>query len=255
MNNLLQKKWYLTVVAMVVFASASFAQTTMTLTGVGNGVVVNNSSYGFGVYVDPYTASIDNNGVVSTGVPVICDDWSDNSYLNATWAVNTGGIGPGGLSGTPLFGNAPTPFPQGQQALYQQVAYLATLLLQNSGSSNPTEQNLQAGISFAIWELTYPYNSHQEIPSPSAFLSGPNGNAAVAADAVWAMNQLQTAINTNSLGGAYSFEILTPNPLGVSQEFLVQTPESSTVIMFGADMLGLLALAFVFRRRSLLPVS
>ena len=47
------------------------------------------------------------------------------------------------------------------------------------------------------------------------------------------------------------WSILTPTNggSGEPQEFLVYTPESSAVILFGADMLGLAALAFFFRRR------
>lgn len=261
MISLFRKCWFLTAVALLFFASASFAQTTMTLTGTGNNVVVSNSSYGFGVYVDPYTATIDTKGVLQTNVPAVCDDWSDNSYVGNTWTVNTSTLGPSGPSGTVLFGNSPysnnpsLSAPLSQAQLYQEVAFLTTLLLQNSGSSNPNQQNLQAGISFAIWELTYPYSSNQELPSPSSFLSGPNGDSAVAADVTWAMGQLNNAISTNSLGGAYSFEILTPTQAGAAQEFLVQTPESSTTVMLGADMLGLLALAYFFRRRVLQPLS
>ena len=246
MNRLFQKSWYLTAIAVLAFAAASFGQVTMSLTGVGDGVVVDNSNYGFGVYVDPYTATV--GGVPNT--PVICDDWSDNSYVGTTWTANVSNISSSGLTGsTLLFGNSLGSGPPTQQTLYQEVAYLATLLLENNGNAN-----MQAGISFAIWNLTYPYNSNQESPSPAAFLDS-SGNSGAIADYNWAMGQLQTAINTNTLGNADSFEILTPTTPGVAQEFLVETPESSTIVMLGADLLGMLALAFVFRRRILQPIS
>jgi len=248
MNSWFRKSWYLTAIAVLVLASASFAGTTVVaLTGVGNGTVVNNSSAGFGVYVNPYTATV--GGVPNT--PVICDDWSDNSYVGTTWVANVSNVGPGGLTGnTLLFGNPGNGSgPLSQQQLYQQVAFLATLLLQNYGNAN-----MQAGISFAIWNLTYPYNANQESPSPSTFLSG-SGDSGAITDYNWAMAQLTNAINTNSLSGAYSFEILTPTQKGVAQEFLVQTPESSTIVMLGADLLGVLALAFFFRRRVFQPIS
>lgn len=246
MNSLFRRSWYLTAIAVLVSAAASFAgTTTISLTGVGNGATLWDGSSG--VYVNPYTATV--GGVPNT--PVICDDWSDNSYVGTTWTANVSNVGPGGLtpSTTLLFGNAPNPGPLTQAQLYQQVAFLATLLLQNNGNAD-----MQAGISFAIWNLTYPYNTNQETPSPSSFLAGSN-NSGAQADYTWAMNQLTNAINTNSLAGAYSFEILTPTQTGVAQEFLVQTPESSTIVMLGADLLGVLALALFFRRRVFQPIS
>jgi len=242
MKSVFRRHLFMTAVAVLIVASASFAGTTMSLTGLGDGASLSSSTYGFNVYVDPYTGSIAGG---PSNVPVICDDWSDNSYVGTTWNVNVGSIGSGGLSGTPLFG---TPGPA-QTNLYQQIAYLSTLLLQNNG--NP---DMQAGISFAIWQLTYPYNNPQDNPSPINFLNS-SGDQNAINDYNWANNQLANAIATNSLGGAYSFEILTPNPLHASQEFLVQTPEASTIVMFGAALLGLLTMAFFFRRDALQPVS
>jgi len=70
-NHLLQKYGYLTVAAVLLCASACFAQDTVqvTLTGVGNGTTLG------GVYVDPYTAVVTGLGTT----PVICDDWSDET--------------------------------------------------------------------------------------------------------------------------------------------------------------------------------
>lgn len=247
MNGVFRKYGYWIIVAVLAFASRSFAgTTTISLTGVGNGATVWDGAYG-GVYVDPYTATV--GGVANT--PVICDDWSDNSYVGTTWVANVGTLNSSGISGgTPLFGNVGNGGgPLSQQQLYQEVAFLSTLLLENNGNAD-----MQAGISFAIWNLTYPYNTNQELPSPMSFLDG-SGDTNALTDFSWAMTQLQNAINTNSLSGAYSFEVLTPQQLGVAQEFLVQAPESSSMILLAADMLGLLALAFLFRKRLLVPIS
>jgi len=244
MNKLLRKQWYSAAAAVLVFASVSLAQmtTSVTLTGTGDNSTVTNPSY-FGVYVDPYTATV--GGV--TGTSVICDDWSDNSYVPESWTAYVNNVSSVSTATTTLFGNNPT--------LYAEVAWLATTLM-----ANPTNQTLQAEVSFAIWELTYGANgTHTEIPDPTTFLagatngsnyqaaiSGPTGLLAQAAAAV--------AAGYNGAG----WEILTPDTnlpitggskLDPPQEFLVYTPESSAIVLFATDMLGLLGLAFVFRRR------
>jgi hypothetical protein len=250
MNSLFRKYGLLTTAAVLAFASASFAQTTqVTLTGVGNGTTVG------GVFVDPYTATV--GGVPNT--TVICDDWSDNSYVPENWTANVTPLSNAGSSSTPLFSNAANP-----QQLYNELAYLGSQLLSvYSPSPSPAQQTAQSEITFAIWELTYPYAQSPENPSPSTYLNtyAPGDAGAVAAYIAAA----QTAIAQPGFSAA-GWEILTPNtsdaitcnggpcPSSPPQEFLVYTPESSSVILFGADALGLLALAFMFRRRLLLPV-
>jgi hypothetical protein len=242
-SSLRGKNWLFTLIVLLLFASASYADSTqLTLTSVGNATVVGN------VYVDPYVATV---GTGSTAVSTyaICDDWSDNSYVNASWNATIGGITSAGLTGTPLFGNGLSSTQQ--QTLYSEVAYLATMLLTNN--PNPTQQ---AGISFAIWNLTYPYGTNKDGTAPSTFLNT-YGTAAQIAAYNAANAALANAINTNSLGGSYSFEILTPSPLGTNepQEFLVRAPESSAAVMLGADLFGLLGLVFVFRRRLLRQIQ
>jgi hypothetical protein len=248
MNSLFRKYWYLTVVAVFVFASASFAQTTqITLTNVGDNATVTNSSAGFGVYVDPYVATI-GTGASAVSTYAICDDWSDNTSVGETWTANVNTLSP--LSGTPLFASS-TSNPNGSTTpgtLYNELAWLGTQLL-----ASPTDPTNQVETSFAIWELTYGYAPTPEIPGPTLFLSG----SSYAGD--------QGTVNTlmaeaaAAVKGGYSgsgWEILTPvaNTPGPPQEFLVYTPESSAAVVFGADMVGLLGLVFVFRRRLLRPI-
>jgi len=270
MSSLLRKYWYLTVVALLLFSSASFAQTTtLTLTTAGDGATVG------GVYVDPYTATI---GL--TSVPVVCDDWSNNTYIQETWTANVATMTSSGLpsGAAPMFGNNST--------LYNEVAWLATQLMTLPNTGTPT---IQAEISFALWDLTYGANgTNQETPSPLAYLAAAEGyaettagfNACLAAQnavCVGANTYLTEAENEGSFN-ASGWSILTPNtndsitcsgspcPSTPPQEFLVETsllpnggpiqaPESSTVILLGADMFGLLGLAFVYRRRLIQPNS
>lgn len=258
-NHVFRKYWYLTVAAVLLLASASFAQTTMTLTGVGDSATLGN------VYVDPYTATVGG----STGVSVICDDWSDNTYLNETWQANATTLS-SVTSSSPVFFK-----PSGSTTqLYDELSYLGTLLMQNS--NDPTSQ---IEISFAMWELTYPYASNPEVPGPSVYLSQHGTTDEI--------NMVATLLNqAANAGSSYTagWTILTPTstaptcsgkpcPTAPPQEFLVynlnngngngetgggggtSAPESSATVLFGADMLGLLGLVVVFRRRLLRPIA
>lgn len=255
MSSLLRKYWYLTVAALLLFASASFAQTTLTLTTAGDGATVGD------VYVDPYTATIG-----PSSVPVVCDDWSNNTYIQETWTANVATITSSGLpsGASPMFGNNST--------LYNEVAWLATQLMTLPNTGNATTQ---AEISFAIWELTYGQNgTNEEMPSPTSYLAtyAPGDQSAVNTY----LAEAQAAVANGYIGSGWS--ILTPNtsdsitcsgspcPTTPPQEFLVETsllpnggpvqaPESSTVILLGADMFGLLGLVFVYRRRLIQPIN
>jgi len=221
-----------------VFASPSFA-TSMTLTGVGDGATLGN------VYVDPYSATV---GASTTPVPVICDDWSNNSYVGESWtatAINAVTVSNTSL-GTPMFGN--------NQSLYNEAAYLASLLM-----ANPTNLNNQVEDSFAIWALTYPYNSPQDATSPLTYLEEYGTSSQYQATLVLiceaqggycaANNQMYTGeANFNAAG----WEILTPvpgtsNPKadGTPQEFLTYVPEPSTWLMLVLGLGGL----FLLKRR------
>jgi len=250
MGGFFRKTWNLGAVALALSACASFAQTTaVTITGVGDGSSVTNPSY-FGVYVDPYTATV--GGVANTNV--ICDDWSDNTFVGESWTANVStvaSVSSGNM--TPIFAPAASkiasPLTPGQ--LYDEVAWLATQLL-----ANPTNSTNQAEVSFAIWELTYSYAPTPQMPDPKTFLSGsPNGSTYQ--NAISGSNGLlaQAAAAVNSGYSGAGWEILTPvaGTPGPPQEFLVYTPESSAMILFSADMLGLLGLVIVFRRRLFRP--
>jgi len=247
MHSLFRKFWLLPA-ALLLCASASFAQTTtMTLTGTGdNAVVWGNAG---GVYVDPYTATV--TGIGSTSV--ICDDWSDNSYVGTTWTASVTQVT--GLSNSltnptnpPLFN--PTGSGISQQTLYAEVAWLAAQLM-----ANPTNPANQTEYSFAIWELTFPYNTNSDGTNPTSFLASSSGGSAIQALVTQAIANAQSAVAGGYTGQGW--EILTPSPESSTepQEFLVLTPESSTIAMLGADLLGILALGFFFRRRVVQPVS
>lgn len=246
-NNLLRKQEHWVIVAVLAFAPASFAQNTtnMTLTGAGNYTVAGD------VYVDPYTATVG----TQTNVTVICDDWSNNSYLGESWTANvTNATAAGTTTPAPMFGN--------NQALYNEAAWLGSQILANY-SANPTsaQQAIETELSFALWQLTYGIGSNTEDPAPLTYLGGvsTNQNQACGTEYQCAVSDYQAALGEANYNAA-GWEILTPAGVGspegtTPQEFLVYTPESSTLILFGADLLGLLALAFLFRKRLLVPIG
>jgi len=260
MNSAVRKYWLLLAMAMAVlaFAPSSFAQASMQLTG------VNGSSAG-GVYTDPYFGTI--NGVSST---IICDDYADDSYFNETWQANATNVASAGSSSTVKWiGNGDTVHLSGgptltmdTQTLYDAIGYLSTQML-GAGSGEPQE-----AYSFALWELTCTYGT----PNAAAGL----GKGCPTTDPFKtisgqlltdAQNDLNAALSQNYTPGEFSnVEIYTPidgtqgmcgsNPCTTTppQEFIT-VPESSTIAMLGADMLGLVVLAFFFRRRLVHPIS
>jgi len=198
MNKLLRKYWFLTGVSLLFFASASLAQTTtqITLTGVGDGATLGD------VYVDPYTATV--GGVTNT--PVICDDWSDNTYLPETWTANVNTISTVYTGTSPLFAYSKTGNPNGTKTpgtLYAEAAYLASLLLNNTNSTQ------QGEISFALWELTYPYAPNPESTSPSQYLANMSSSlpSGFLNQVSYYLGQAAGETNFNTSG----WEILTPN--------------------------------------------
>jgi hypothetical protein len=212
---------------------------TLTLTGVGDSVTLGD------VYVDPYTATVG----TANNIAIICDDWSNNTYFNESWQANAIPLSLAGNAsdGTPLFGN--------NQALYNEVAWLADQLRANS--TNPTKQT---ELSFAIWQLTYGAGgTYEESPSPFVYLSDNLSGGTSNAIYQSAQNYL-TEAEGESTYSSDDWEILTPIPGtsvplsdGTPQEFLVDSPvpEPSGVVLLGSAVLGL---ALFSRRRFRQPL-
>jgi len=250
MGKLRRQHLCIGIAVLLLAVSASFAQqVSVSLTNAGSNVVG-------GVYAGSYTASI--NG--GTPTQVICDDWAHDSYVPENWTANvtslpaaSGFLHWNGVSkvwalqgGVLTQQNLTTPLTE--SAEYNAVAWLGSQML---GTSNSTTQGQ---ISYAIWELTCGSSNCASLPFNSISGSELNG----------ANTWLEEALNYGSFNSS-GWEVLDaipgtascpsyPNsqcPTAPPQEFLVYTPESSAVILFGADMLGLLGLVIVFRRRSL----
>ena len=218
-----------------------------------------------GVYTSPYLGQV--NYPTSAVVPVICDDFADNSYVPEEWtayvtSLSTVTSGPTdtylkwGTSGSVSGSDPALSWTLTQAQAYDVAAILAIDILQSSGSS-------QQDYSFALWGL---FDSTDAFAQLNGF-SGDQTNAE---------NYLNTAITdveNNSINGGsissylgnyhvtiYSYDA-AGNPSGPScgggpcpssppQEFItVTTPEASTPIQLAVDLLGFVALVGFLRKR------
>jgi len=213
---------WLSAAGLLAFAAAGFAQYTMDLTGVGDGVVAD------GVYVSPYQGTIsENNQQIYSGY-MICDDFNTESTLNDPWSATA--TSAANLNGTEKFTATSTGYTVQQN--YDAVAWLANQLLLASNVDNATAQ---VNYSFAIWDIF------------DGQTTNPDGNSL----------SLITEAFTEVLGGytANNVTVFTPSPTTASQEFLVingpaiSTPEPSSAALLGVDLLAAVGVLFFLRRR------
>ena len=238
MQNLMRKCGYLTILALLCCAPVAFSQqVTMTLQSVPS----SQPNLG-GVYTGAYPFTI-SNGTTTISTTAVCDDFNDEITQGESWTANVVQFSSLTSSGTPfagvLFGGST--FGGGsysQLQAYDAVADLVGLL------SNPPAGASVSDISYAIWDIF----------DPSA------SNGLPSADQTEAMALAGAALGQTYAPGAFSnFEILTPASWtsnsglpddGRPQEFIL-APESPAPILLGADLLGLAALIFLYRRRML----
>ena len=127
-------------------AAPSTTTACMSLVGVGYGIPFS------GVYVGPYTASI--NG--GTPTQAICDDFLDESYIPEYWTADIfPGSGPLTTTRDAQQANGTTtPLLTGSALLqaYDEVGYLALALL----NTPPTDPTTMGEIHFALWSVFDP---------------------------------------------------------------------------------------------------
>ncbi len=112
-----------------------------------------------GVYTSPYTGHIDS----GIDIPVICDDFSDNSYVPEDWTAYSTALSSINLGATHyttgdlkwnnansggdiIGGSTYAGWNLNQQAAYNVAAYLAIKIIQTSAT-------VRQNYSFALWEL------------------------------------------------------------------------------------------------------
>ena len=209
------------------------ADTTMTLTGVGAGNVLD------GVYTSPYTGTV--GGVANT--PVICDDFADDSYIGESWSATVSTV-------ASLAGNVKWASETDAQQNYEIAAWLAEDLLSTSNTT-ATED-----ISYAIWLALD--------PNVATYLSSDPGTLSAAEG--W-ITTAENAITTEDLTAADFANVLVYTPVAGTavncngglcpadspQEFLVvDAPEPGSILLL---ILGLVALAAFARRRRFATAS
>ena len=177
-------------------------------------VVAINGSYAFGSNgygIPPYGGTL--NG---QAVEFYCVDFShDISGSTSPWNAVVTDLTSGANYSATYLKNGNT---------YEEFAWLITQMM---GTSN---QTTQAADQWANWSLT---GGASQDP-----FTGPNSAAALLTDA-------QNAVS----GGwtAQGFEILTPDVGQYGQEFMIQTPEPSGLLLLGVGLCGLFL--FSYRER------
>ena len=212
--------------ALLGFApSASADSASMVLTGAGTNPVD-------GIYVGPYYATV--NGVANT--PIICDDFKDDSYIGESYTAN---ISPETAPSGTFFSG---------QHNYDAVSALAEQLF--ATNNNTTAAKLQ----YAIWYIFDPTDV-------TNWLTTTSPDPTLLAAAIGLANGAEAA--TYTPGQFSDIKIYTPNlsdpikcgtgscPTAPPQEFIVKTPEASTVLLLG---FGLFAIG-IFGRRKLAAMS
>ena len=208
----------------ICFAGSAFASVNMTLTGVGAGFAMG------GVYLSPYVASI--NGASTY---VICDDFLTDVSVGDSWTANQYSLSDVGSGGPQKF-TTPAWSPYTIQQEYGAAAILAEDVMANMGNGT-----LAGEYSFAIWTLFDP-----------AAINGYGGNSLTGAQQT-AVNSFRTTALAQAAGGGaagLNVAIYTPTPLNASQEYLVvNTPEASLAATLGVELLALVGVMFLMRRR------
>jgi hypothetical protein len=254
------QRW-LSILLILFSGSLIAAADTLTVGGAVSGTTLTiqdsaltalNSSWASGVtaYIDPYNGVLDGQSVLlfcidpdhlDNTTPGYLVNLSQNGTGNSTMQqlnVQNGGILPqsGNLSNAAILaGFSKTNVPQ----LYGGLAWLSEQLEATSDSSK--QQEIQA----AIWQLG-DYTSTFTVVNPPTQFGSTLGTCGLAQ----AVCSLETQAKTNALTSG--FEIVTDaseaaNGKNAGQEYLVLTPEPSSVLLSATGLFGI----FLFRRRKM----
>jgi hypothetical protein len=203
----------LCVMSYLCMAGVSQAQVTLELVSPGSNIANN-------VYVGPYTLSVNGAGTIQA----VCDD-RDTETGNSTWTayVNTFAT----LSNTKFF-NAPSINAYNQTQNYESAAWLVQQMMAIPNiKANYTEI---ADMHLAIWSF-FSASSFSSLSSDSDALSWYNK---------------AVAQRNDPFSDFSDIIIYTPSPTSASQEFMGETPEPASMMLFGT---GLLAIGGLVRRR------
>jgi PEP-CTERM motif-containing protein len=218
MDMAIRKFLFVAGLALLSVAPSAFADSTVYVDGT---YAFANNGYG----IPPYGGTL--NGKSAS---FYCVDFSHDISGGDSWLAVTTPVTPGGNYGSTYLGNPSSPTYAGSNSLagndYEVFAWLLTQMTTDSNQSD------DAAYQWAIWSLT---------GGTDPITSGPWDASSLIGDA-------ESAIKYGGYTGS-GWEILTPDNGQYGQEFMIKTPEPSSVLLLGVGLCGLL---FVKRRERLL---
>jgi len=256
----IKKQALLSAIALLVLAGGLYATptTTFTLTG-----VTTTGQMG-GVYTSPYFATIQTGSNTQTGVDVICDDFTDEVWINESWTVVATS-----LASLPALGaNSPVLWDTGATAQQQIQDYMTAAILSAEllAINNPSTQQAE-DLSFAIWDVFDPGASSGLSAGDQANITGaggylPTAEALAASDLAAAHGNIAAALALDNIanveiytanpksGGAVTYCPNGPGGCSAPQEFLViNMAEPPSPALLAVDLLAVLGLVLFVRRR------
>jgi hypothetical protein len=209
-------------VAFCVCVVAYFCITGVTQAQVTLGLISPGSNISNGVYVGPYTLSVNGAG----DIQAVCDD-RDTDTGSSTWTayVNTFAT----LSNTKFYSLPSINSGTTETQNYEAAAWLVQQMFALD-PYNPANYATVADIHLAIWS---------NFSTAALSLLASNSDAQS-----WYTKGL--AHDSDSIANFADIVIYTPSPTGASQEFMMVTPEPASMMLFGT---GLLVIASAIRRR------
>ena len=273
MRLLIERPWCVALLLGTLASGSLPAQPTITFTMLGYPSGVQGPVMG-GVYTSPYYATIGNS---PTAVPVICDDFVDNTYFAESWTAYATALANIPAAATfPRYqsGTVPSSPSLTQNQAYTTAAYLSLEILQTD-QSTAAGQQAAGDLSYAMWGLFDPAIFTQQngttcsLPGAEGCLSLVDYNAATT-DLQNAWNYVSShGLNTSNFVSAESLNSVTiysydaaggaptcpggPCPSAPPQEFIsISVPEPSSPAHLAIYLAALLCLVIVARRRLVL---
>ena len=222
-----------------------------------------------GVYVNPYSATVDQAGgtfASGTVLTIYCDDWNTDFSGNPTWNATVYALTLGNTTNfkygktTPDFNvtldtahntlgitSDPVTIPAGSFNRYLEAAWLDEQWL-DAVTQGTATADMQKKLAAAVWTL---FVDATHVNDPNGGLIGAINSSGYATDVYNYLQEAQTEVTTGGYLAA-GWDVIVPvgnnSNGGPMQEFLVHTPEPSAVILLGT-VVGVLGLTKFRRKR------